>query len=360
MQLNYVYLYRNQLDIFTNYNQSWTQERYRKVYNRNLKIYRSVDNTIDFTVRNGSQKEISLGNATTVVFNLISNTTEKLVLQKDCTVLDITRGRHQVIITEQELFDLDPGFYSFYVVAETRSNIDSTTYEVTSKQVLYTDDQYDGHGSLQILEGVTGQVANSEVIKNFNLIDPAATGSEELPRYTSSIIHANYKTTMPNSIHTFQFYLNNYTGSVVIQGSLDEGSSPDNWSDLEVSEYTDQNTNVYKNIIGKYNWFRIVHTPNETGAQASFVIAQTIAGSYTVSVREGGIGYSVGNTITINGDELGGETPANDLIITVDSVNDDGEIEEISFTGVSYNGVRTFVKSGVSTQVGSLDKILYR
>jgi len=360
MQLNYVYLYRNQLDIFTNYNQSWTQERYRRVYNRNLKIYRSVDNTIDFTVRNGSQKEISLGSTTTVVFNLISNATNDLVLQKDCAVLDVTRGRYQVTISERDLFDIEHGYYTFTVVAETRENVDSTQYQVTSRQVLYADDQYDGHGTIEVLKGVTGEVYPSKEIKNFRRIDPASTGDEELPYFESSIINAQEALTNPGGMHTMQFYFSNYTGEVVIQGSLDEGSSPYNWSDLEVSEYTEQTENVFKNIQGKYKWLRIVHTPTYTGAQATFVIAQTLTGSYTVSIRNGGVGYSVGNTVLIKGDELGGETTANDLLITVDDVNDDGEIQDISFTGTSYNGVRTFVKSGEATQSGSLDKILYR
>jgi len=360
MQLNYVYLYRNQLDIFTNYNQSGTQERYRRVYNRNIKIYPSVDNTIDFTVRNSSQKEISLGANTVLVFNLISNATEDLIVQKDCSVLDVTRGRYQVTLSEQELFDIESGFYKFTLVAETRTNVDSTTYDVTSKQILYTDDQYGSESTLEVLGGATGKILPSVEVTKFNRVDPAATGDEELPYFESTIIDGKRHLTQPNGLHTFQFYFSNYTGRVVIEGSLDEGGAPHNWTALDEEQYTDQIDNTFKNINGKYRWFRIVHTPNDTGAQAVFVITQTVFGNYLVSIRDGGVGYDIGNTITINGSDLGGEDTTNDLTITIAETDEDGAITEIDFTGTSYNGVRKFVKSGPATSIGTVDKILYR
>ena len=56
MQFNPVYLYSNKLDVFTSPSDSWSIERYRRVYNRNLKIFRGVDNRIDIQVRNSDQK----------------------------------------------------------------------------------------------------------------------------------------------------------------------------------------------------------------------------------------------------------------------------------------------------------------
>jgi hypothetical protein len=117
---------------------------------------------------------------------------------------------------------------------------------------------------------------------------------------------------------------------------------------------------MYKNITGKYNFFRIKHTPLRTNKIASFVIAQTINGYYTVSLREEGRGYAVGDVITIAGNELGGDDPSNNLVITVSSVTPTGGVLTYTFTGTPYPGVRTFVRSGEITNIGSVDKILYR
>jgi hypothetical protein len=79
-----------------------------------------------------------------------------------------------------------------------------------------------------------------------------------------------------------------------------------------------------------------------------------------VSIGSPGKGYAVGDVILVKGDRLGGETPTNDLTITVEAVDTQGIITDISWIGLSYNGVRTFVLSGETSGIGSLDEILYR
>jgi hypothetical protein len=117
---------------------------------------------------------------------------------------------------------------------------------------------------------------------------------------------------------------------------------------------------MYKNVVGKYNWFRIKHEPETSTSTARFVISQTILGDYTVGINEAGRGYSVSETITFLGSQLGGETPTNNLTITVTDVDSLGRIRDISWAGVSYNGVRTFVLSDTPISVSVLDKVLYR
>jgi hypothetical protein len=59
-------------------------------------------------------------------------------------------------------------------------------------------------------------------------------------------------------------YFNNYSGSISIEGSLDDqGASPSKWTTvLSPVDLTAQTNPVYKNIVGKYNWFRIKHIPS--------------------------------------------------------------------------------------------------
>jgi hypothetical protein len=73
-----------------------------------------------------------------------------------------------------------------------------------------------------------------------------------------------------------------------------------------------------------------------------------------------GFGYQVGDVITFNGGILGGETPTNNLNITVIEVGEKGEILDFTWTGVSYNGVKTFVLIDPVQGIGSVDKIYYR
>ncbi len=75
-------------------------------------------------------------------------------------------------------------------------------------------------------------------------------------------------------------------------------------------------------------------------AQPSFGAVFTVersGGDYTVQITNGGSDYVVGNQIIVSGNLLGGTTPANNLLITVNAV-DAGVIEGVAFSGTAING----------------------
>jgi len=267
MQFNPVYLYVNKLDVFTTPADTWSTERYRRVYNRNLKIFRGVDNRIDIQVRNSDQKASNIVGST-LVFNLVSQDTKDLILQKDFAAMDLATGKVTVIITADDLLDLDTGFYNYSIIKEVRSTVDSTDYTVTSKMPLYMDSQYSTVGTLEITGDVYGGVADSVNVSTFNYTNPFTQGEDEpAPWYVSEIIDAAPNTSPAYPVHTFQFYTTNYTGTVEIQASLDsQGATPreTKWATIATVNLL---TERYKNVTGKYNWFRIKHTPatNNTG-----------------------------------------------------------------------------------------------
>jgi hypothetical protein len=281
MQLNSIYLYPNRLDVFTNPAEEWTTERFRKVYNRTIKIFRSVDNRLDFQVRSGDEKTVNM-TGSTIVFNLIHRETQDTILQKDCQVVDIAEGKFIVTVTEDELLGIESGLYSYSILKEIRTTIDDDNYSVNDRKVLYVDSQYGGVGSIEVVGDVLGTVSPSQEITTFSKIvdydDPMAVSSLaafELPRpnyarhtpttgfeeyYISSIIDANSQLVTANSLHTFQFYINSYDGVITLQGSIDEqGATPKNWTDI--SELS-ANENQFVNVVGKFNWFRIKHAPS--------------------------------------------------------------------------------------------------
>ena len=80
--------------------------------------------------------------------------------------------------------------------------------------------------------------------------------------YISSIINAQPQLSTTQSLHTFQVYLTNYSGTVTIEGSIDEqGASPKNWQTIQTLTLLNSTSNAYRNIVGKYTWFRIKHIP---------------------------------------------------------------------------------------------------
>jgi hypothetical protein len=367
MQLNSIYLYPNKITVYTSL--SWTNERFRRVYNRNLKIYRSTDNTIEFQVRNGDQRPTSILNST-LVFTLFSNEANRLIVKKDCEILSNNQGRARVILTEQEMNDIAQGFYTYSLVQEIRDN-DSTGYFVKEKRPLYIDEQYGAFSTLEVVGDLEGSLKPTVDIREFAYVNPVGLGETEERMFTSSIINAYPTTTSPQSLHTFQLYFSDFEGSVAIQGSIDRHGTPTNWVDIPDAYISPGGNNfspegksiVYKNVQGRYNWFRLRQTGHR-GALASFIINAdpTVPTNYLVALQNPGTGYSVGESIQISGQRLGGSNPTNDLYITVTEITLSGAI--VSFT---YNGVpaanpnfRTYVVEPFVPAKGSLDRILYR
>lgn len=362
MQINSVYLYPNKIEAYTNPLDSLTVERYRRVYNRNLKIYRSVDNRIDLQLRNSDQKALSISNST-LVFNLIGRDGSDLLIKKDLTLIPDNletkiKGRAYLTLTAEEMQDLEEGHYQYSIIQEVREQITADEHRIISSTPLYIDSQYGVLATIEVIGDVEGTAQRSTVIDAFNY---TATFENTPNFYISTIVDANKNLATSQSLHTFQFYTTNYTGTIKVEASLEyQGATPDEKSWFELLSFTPENSVEYKNVVGKYNWFRIKHLPTKTSTQASFVIAQTILLDYYVSIRNGGRGYEVGAQFVFDGSKLGGETPTNSLTVTVTSVSADGEITGISWTGISYNGVKTFVLDATELSTGTIDKVLYR
>jgi hypothetical protein len=257
MQAISVYLYPNKLDVFTNLPSAWSTERYRKVYNRNIKIFRGVDNRVDLQVRNPDEKKQDI-TGSTLVFHLVSRETQELLIQKDCTISSVVNGQAYVILTEEEVNLLEPGFYQYAVTKELRTPIDSTTHTVTSRTPLYIDSQYGTIAIIEIGNGIKGQPVDSVRVAAFS--KHQSFGETFSTYFVSSIIDAAPVTTTPQSLHTFQLNMTSYIGDMIIQGSISDGGNPQVW--VDVDSFTVNNDDIlYKNVTGKYNWFRVKHIP---------------------------------------------------------------------------------------------------
>lgn len=259
MQLISVYLYPNKIDVFTNASAAWQTKRYRRVYNRNIKIYRGVDNRIDLQVRNSDEKAADT-TGSTLVFNLVERETQTLVAKKDCIAVTASTGKYYVTMTQSELIDIETGFYQYSIYNETRTDNGDGTHLVTSRTPLYIDSQYDALANIEVLDSGEGEVQASTKVTEFNIHKSFGEPFDDY--YISSIIDARPQVTTPQTLHTFQLFCTNYTGSLIIQGSLSEGGAPGVWVNISTVALTGS-TLSYQNVTGKYNWFRIKHTPNK-------------------------------------------------------------------------------------------------
>ncbi len=96
-----------------------------------------------------------------------------------------------------------------------------------------------------------------------------------------------------------------------------------------------------------------------SGSLATFNVTRR-QGVYTVEILAGGALYTVGNTLTIVGANLGGTTPANNLTLTVTSVtNPSGAITSVSVSGTAVTPKYVAVTNGSVSGAYSLDGITW-
>jgi hypothetical protein len=347
MQLNSVYLYPNKVDVFTNLGE-WSSGRYRKVYQRNFKVYRGVDNRLDLQVRNADEKAKDItGNS--LVFTLLERDTQKIILQRTCTIVSeaqadstIKRNKGFVVITEADLILIDKGFYNY-----TLHLRDALT---NAKTPLYCDSQFGVIGTLEVEGNLFGETIPPVVIDTFTVIP---TTWLNINTSYSELIYANPETSSASTVHTFTIEQRNYKGLVVIEASTEEGATPSSgkWTDIATLNYPAVTNQIQ--VTGKWNWFRIKHIPTV----ATFGVSPRTPSAYDVRIVNAGKGYTIGNQFVIDGTELFGTGTVNDLTITVTGINADGGITSVTHTGVSV--LLPTVQYPIFP-IGYLDKVTYR
>jgi hypothetical protein len=90
------------------------------------------------------------------------------------------------------------------------------------------------------------------------------------------------------------------------------------WSDIAYGETTE----TYTNLSAGPGTGTVIDQDGLVPVDATFNVTK-IGRNYTIAIASGGAGYEFRQQLIISGDQLGGETPLNDLIIEVTSVSND-------------------------------------
>jgi len=129
---------------------------------------------------------------------------------------------------------------------------------------------------------------------------------------------------------------------------------PHNVSEVEIlhdsglyQPYEITNASLTGLTLNSYNINSSIYTYNgNIGTGASFIIAKNRTDGYKIISFDSGSDYVIGESFTVSGTQLGGATPANDATVTVDNVDDNGAILELSVTGTILEEATTPVVDG--------------
>lgn len=247
MQLTSRYLATNKtvlvLDEWTG-----TLTEYRKVYNRQLKIIKGIDNVLTFEIKNNNQKPVSILNTYTAKFQAFDQE-NTLVLSKTGTIKETAtpnyKGQFTVNITDNDTLNLDGQYLTYFVHLVDNNN---------NNVVTYADAQFDAKGTIELDTGTLPGPKDPYKISQFTEISTDVFASEAVQ--AEPALNGN------EALHTTAIYTTGYTGDVTIQATLENlVDSNTNWVDVSTTSIANPTEPKYINFNGVFSWIRIKHAP---------------------------------------------------------------------------------------------------
>lgn len=218
------------------------------MYQRNLQVYKGIDNKLQFQVKNADQKSVNIINYVPRFVAFDEN--QNMVLDLTGTVLDdgssFTRGTFEVTITENSLLNLDQQYLSYNVYL-----IDSESTRV----LTYANEWFDATGIIYLSSSAFPGPSTSQSVDNF-----AETG------FNSSIWISDPVDAMPSlngneALHTAAVYPGDFVGDIIVQGTLENALTPNtDWADIATISILNNNEPSYVNFNGMVSYVRFKTT----------------------------------------------------------------------------------------------------
>ena len=355
------YLYSNRIELLADL--ATFNVEFTNVYQRPIKIYKGVDNVLEFDIKNADQKRLDLINSP-AIDNIKLNVIDASGFEVG--VYDITpQAPTKVIgiatIPAADLEDFTAQFFRYSVTCD--KGLDEI--------LLYGDTRFSALGTLELVgpaKGINKADLEPRVYDTFT----AEIDLKGVPTWHSSAIPSTFYEADKRSTLQFDIDVLGLTGNVWIEATksttitaeaFKAGDTVHSFSNSEDQTATLTSPAL---TIGDYKYFRVSYSSQlGNGIGASFSV-QLDNNSYVVQVRSGGTGYAVGSQIKVLGSVLGGTDGVNDLIITVTGT--DGSttgyvssysisgITSVSWTGTAATGSSTYVVTGKNI-TGTVDKI---
>jgi hypothetical protein len=224
---------------------------YRKVYARELKLHKGIDNKIELKLLNGDQKRLDVAGST-LYWQLLDRDTAELKLQKSYAVTPYDNSTVVLTVTEDDLNFINSGFYQ-YSTHLINANGQQT--------ILYGDSQYGVSTPVEVVSNSFPQIYPSVEITTFiNSGQPADT-----TLYTSAI-NARPEVNSKDGLHTVSINSSDFSGRIVIEGTLQNSINNIVWAEVDSITISNEPL-VYKTFVGVYSWlrFHIVKDAGNTG-----------------------------------------------------------------------------------------------
>jgi hypothetical protein len=354
MQKIQVYLVPNRIKVTTDVTGFATE--FRQVYQRKLKLYKGIDNAIEFDVRDSDQRRQNIMNYSIIV--KFFDADHKNLFSIQGTPVIGKPGLMTAIITADDLESIDPQILK--MAAYLRSD--------TEERIIYSDSQFDIFADAEILDGYNNKLNPDDVIEEVTVFNYEQDSKEYISEIANfgTVINNDYSTS-PTRSATFEFE-GIYDGIIEIEATKDKSTAfGTTWETIGA---WDTAVDQSKTFTGDYRFvrFRITRERSSgTGSGARFTVEKSGNVYTVVTVTLRGQNYLIGDELTIKGSQLGGLDSVNDLSILLTSVingnNTQGNVGNFTWQGIASSGSAIFESVGtdpVNRAANPIDKIIIR
>jgi len=254
------YLYPNRIELLADLD-GYSVE-FTSVYQRNVKIYNGIDNTIEFDIKNADQKRINLATLNHIELNIMDvsgtalpNSPYELIQVNNPTTQVPKIGIARVTIPQEDVENLSPQFLKYSVSAISAA----TGLDV----LLYADTKFGAVGTIELIGNAMSTFRNDKIYKTF-------TGEIDFMGkvvYHSSCIPTTYYEAIPTTELAVEIATTGFIGRIWYEGTTDSTISVNSFlhaTQHNILQASLPNSNpVQVSIpVGDFKYIRILYQGN--------------------------------------------------------------------------------------------------
>lgn len=208
-------------------------------------LHRYVDNEIDFMVKDVDRKTVSFTGANATLY-VMDAKNQRLLLSRDLMVIDAAKGHLRLFVTGDEAAALPKKTLKYTVVMTRPDNV---------QVMLMMDRNRQSSGVVNVEDGpIPEPVAPIEITAEDFI---QRNGKFYSGTYAGSAMVQN-----DSGLHSALLTLDDYTGDIVVQGSLEAlpSQTDSDWFAVETRSFTHKTGTVHVPFEGNLMWVRFSFT----------------------------------------------------------------------------------------------------
>lgn len=205
-----------------------------------FKLFRKVQNDFDFLVRDIDRQPVILPGVLT--FHVWDDGGQSL-LSLPLAPVSTQRGHYRLSISATDTLAVRSGIYVWSVTNDNNA--------IT--KLLYTNKDYGSQGILEVTEGLLEPVDDPYVMTPDDLTPLGGN-------LYSSALPGSMRVSNDTGNHSAALFLNNFSGSLRIQASVDEQIPTDesSWVDVETKVFIEKTGTFSINFSGNFTYVKFI------------------------------------------------------------------------------------------------------